>query len=105
MRETLPLIEFLREIHEVLGVVELIKDRKIKCNVFEDNNGCIELAKCPKLRPRTKHIGIKYHHFRSKVADGTIHIAPIDTHEQQADIFTKALPRDQFKYLRKLFTG
>jgi len=41
MRETLPLIEFLREIHEVLGVVELIKDRKIKCDVFEDNNGCI----------------------------------------------------------------
>ena len=35
----------------------------ISCKVFEDNNGALELANDPKFRPRTKHIGIKYHHF------------------------------------------
>eukprot|EP00957_Ditylum_brightwellii_P008323 630092-Ditylum_brightwellii.AAC.1 len=58
-------------------------DEKVdfRCTVFEDNNGCIELAKCPRMRPRTKHIAIKYHHFRSKVKDGSIRIERIDTHD------------------------
>ena len=33
--------------------------------------------------------------------DGTIKIMFIDTLDQQADIFTKALARDQFRCLRK----
>ena len=36
---------------------------KIHCKIFEDNSGAVELAKQPKLRPRTKHIAIQYHHF------------------------------------------
>ena len=31
---------------------------------FEDNNGAIELEKEPKYRPRTKHLSIKWNHFR-----------------------------------------
>eukprot|EP00957_Ditylum_brightwellii_P057304 4343428-Ditylum_brightwellii.AAC.1 len=45
---------------------------EFKCTVFKDNNGCIELLKCPRMRPRTKHIIIKYHHFRKKVKKGLI---------------------------------
>ena len=37
----------------------------VKCEVFEDNVGAIELAKLPKLQPRTKHIAVHYHHFRT----------------------------------------
>jgi len=36
---------------------------KIHCKVFEDNEGAIEIANVPKMRPRTKHLNIKYHHF------------------------------------------
>ena len=32
--------------------------------VFEDNKGALQLALEPKHRPRTKHICVKYHHFR-----------------------------------------
>ena len=35
--------------------------------LFEDNTGAIELIFIKKLRPRTKHINIKYHHFRQHV--------------------------------------
>ena len=105
IRETLPLIEFLDKAHLAIGIKPFSDDRITKCTVFEDNNGCIELAKCPRLRPRTKHIGIKYHHFRSKVADSTVKVLPIDTKDQIADIFTKALPKEQFRFLRKLLLG
>jgi hypothetical protein len=77
----------------------------VRCKVFEDNVGAIELARCPKLRPRTKHIAIQYHHFRTDVAKKLINIQHVTTTEQVADIATKPLPRDQFKYLRQRLFG
>jgi hypothetical protein len=39
--------------------------------------------------PRTKHIAVKNHHFRSKIGpDRGIIIQRVDTKEQKADIFT-----------------
>jgi len=105
IREVIPILTLIQEIHEKMSIPNPSKTCATKCTVFEDNNGCIELANCPRLRLRTKHIGIKYHHFRSKVLDGTIKILPIDTKDQQADIFTKPLPRDQFRKLRQLLIG
>jgi len=35
--------------------------------VFEDNAGAVEITNVHKVRPRTKHLNIKYHHFREKV--------------------------------------
>ena len=76
-----------------------------KCKAFEDNAGAIELAKAPKLRPRTKHINIKYHHFREHVERGEITIEKIDTSEQLADLGTKPLTRKPFEKLRKKLQG
>ena len=73
--------------------------------MFEDNNGALELAKTPRMRPRTKHISLKYHHFRQQVKDGKVKIEAIDTKVQIADIFTKPLPRLQFETLRRIFLG
>ena len=75
---------------------------RLHCRVFEDNSGALELAKVPKMRPRTKHINIIYHHFRSFVRDGKISIWPINTNEQPADILTKPLPVAKFSKFRKL---
>ena len=77
----------------------------MKCKVLEDNNGAIELAKAPKILPRTKHIALKYHHFREHVRKSLIEINLIDTLEQVADIFTKALSFPMFNYLRKKMMG
>ena len=51
--------------------------------IFEDDNGAMELAREPKYRPRTKHIGIKYHHFREH-GRRTVN-KHIDAKEQIAD--------------------
>ena len=73
---------------------------------WEDNVGTQNLAnsKGPLMTSRTKHIGIKYHWFRSKI--GTeIEILRVSTDLQRADIFTKGLTRYPFEEKRKLVMG
>ena len=62
-REFLPMMELLKEINEVFSLN--LSSPKIHCKVYEDNESCISLAKTQRFSPRTKHISIKYHHFRS----------------------------------------
>jgi hypothetical protein len=51
----------------------------IKSTVFEDNNGDISTATAVKMTPRTKHIAVKYHFFKSHINVGTgISLAKID---------------------------
>jgi hypothetical protein len=51
----------------------------VYCKVFEDSAGALELARLPKLCPRTKHINVCYHHFCKHVQKGLIKIFPINT--------------------------
>jgi hypothetical protein len=43
------------------------------------------------MRPRTKHIITKYHHFRQEVQDGRIVIKAIGTEDMLANIPTKVV--------------
>jgi hypothetical protein len=103
MRDILPLLDQMKEMNSIFGD----KDTKptVHCTLFEDNNGALELAKAPRYRPRTKHIAIKYHHFREHVKKGAVSIEPIDTKEQIADQFTKGLQNAVFEYLRFKLLG
>ena len=75
--------------------------------VFEDNEAALKQAgtTLPRLSPRTKHIGIKYHWFKSKIQVGEIELLPIDTKLQKADIFTKRLVTAEFEHKRNLVLG
>ncbi len=75
------------------------------CKLFEDNAGAIHLAKVPKMRPRTRHINQKYHHFHEWVKSGLIEILPIDTLEQPADLMTKPLDLASFVKHREAIMG
>ena len=103
MREVIPFMNLMKEIDDIFGIHN--PSPKIHCKVFEDNRSCIKVAESPKFTPRTKHIAIKYHHFRKFVSDGTIQISHIDTKEQIADIFTKPLDEATFVYLRAKLMG
>ena len=103
MKDIIPTMEHLEQLEKTLNIES--KRPSVKCKVFEDNNGAIELAKAQNIRPRTKHIALKYHHFREHVRKGLIEINPIDYIEQVAYIFTKALPFPIFNYLRKNMMG
>ena len=78
---------------------------KVHCRAFEDNSGALEMARSPKMRPRTKHLNIKYHHFHEAVEAGDITIHPISTHDQLADIFTKPLGDSLFDRFRTAIMG
>ena len=104
MREVLPLIELLQELRK-FGLIKGINTPKVYCKVFEDNSGAIEIAKAPKMRPRTKYLNTKYHHFRDQVENGTIQLNYIGTDEQQADILTKAVDTRTFEKHRKAIMG
>ena len=103
MREVIPFMNIMIEVGDVFTLHK--PKPKFHCKAFEDNRSCIKVVESPKFAPRTKHITIKYHHFRSFVADGSIQTFPIDTKEQLADIFTKPLDRVIFVKLRRLLMG
>ena len=99
-------------LRDVIGIIHLLEDLKqhalplhastpiIKCRTFEDNMSCVKMANNHKTRPRTKHLAIRLHHFRSHIVKKTITVEHISTKEQLADIFTKPLPKPQFCKLR-----
>jgi hypothetical protein len=70
----------------------------VYCKVFEDNLGALELARLPKLCPRTKYINVCYHHFREHMCKGLIKIFPINTKDQIADTLTKALTQNDYQH-------
>jgi hypothetical protein len=104
MREVLPIIWLLEEARQ-RGIPVLSVKTKVHCKVFEDNAGAIEIANVPKMRPRTKHLNIKYHHFREEVRKGTISIYHARTEDQIADIFTKPLAETPFMKHRERIQG
>jgi hypothetical protein len=59
--------------------------------IYEDNASCIVLAHSEGTKQRTKHISIKWHHFRDQVRLGHIKLIKIDTNFNWADILTKPL--------------
>ena len=101
-------IALSRSLRDVIPIMELVAEMKAKkfqvvctepyvyCKTFEDNSGALELARLPKLRPRTKHINTSYHHFREHVRKGLVKVFPISTHDQIADCLNKALPQNAF---------
>ena len=100
LREIIPMMKLISEMNEHGWGMPMVTPR-IHCRVFEDNSGALELAKVPKMRPRTKHINIIYHHFRTFVRDGKVTIWPIDTNDQPADMLTKPLSVAKFVKFRK----
>ena len=78
---------------------------KIRCSVFEDNSGALELARLPKICPRTKHINQAYHHFHEDVGRKEILIEVTPTECQIADILNKPLTEPAFMRHRKAIMG
>ncbi|GJV45533.1 hypothetical protein Tco_1430069 [Tanacetum coccineum] len=53
----------------------------------------------PVQHSRTKHIDVRYHFIKEQVEKGIVKLFFVGTEYQLADLFTKALSEDMFKYL------
>jgi hypothetical protein len=79
MWELIPLLQLL---FKITAAMKLPKIKGV-VTVFVDNNGAISTIK---ITPRTKHIAVKYHFFRSHINEGNdISLSKIDTNLQKAD--------------------
>jgi len=92
LRSVIHLMDLVTETKQQLAWTVTDAVPKIHCKVMEDNSGALEMARLPKMRPRTKHLCVKLHHFRDRVKDGSIAIHKVPTRFQLADIAAKGQP-------------
>jgi hypothetical protein len=81
---------------EESGIRELNKPMA----VYEDNSACIALGHSLKSSKSAKHYQVRLHFLREHVQARTIEFEKVDTKDQLADGFTKALSRELFESFR-----
>nr|GEZ79168.1 retrotransposon protein, putative, unclassified [Tanacetum cinerariifolium] len=70
-----------------------------KIPMYCDSKAAIAISCNPVQHSHTKHIDVRYHFIKEKVEKGIIEVFFVKTKYQLADMFTKALSEDRFKYL------
>jgi len=83
---------WLQGLLEDLGVGQ--KHIMVHC----DSQSAICLAKNQVFHARTKHIDVRYHFVREIVEEGEILLVKIHTEENPADMMTKVISANKFKY-------
>ncbi|GKE51113.1 hypothetical protein Tco_1486269 [Tanacetum coccineum] len=71
----------------------------IEIPLYCDNRSAIALCCNNVQHSRSKHIDIRHHFIREQVEKGVVELYFVTTDYQLANIFTKALPRERFKFL------
>lgn len=64
-----------------------------------DNTSAIKIATNPVQHENTKHIDVDCHYIRELIVDRLITLRHISSHDQLADLFTKAMTRARHRYL------
>ena len=95
LREVIHMMQLVEEA-KLLGWDTFMGKPTVHYTVFEDNSGALEMAKLPKMRPRTKHLNIRLHHFRERVRKGEISIKKVASEFQLGDLMTKPQPEALF---------
>jgi hypothetical protein len=106
MRYLLPLKNILKEIMGKIGV-EGSAIAKFRTALWEDTLGALILAHLEpgRMTPHSKHYGVKYHWFRTKLKPNDVEMPPVVSAEQRADFMMKSLTAQAFMDNRKLTMG
>nr|GFB36460.1 hypothetical protein [Tanacetum cinerariifolium] len=70
-----------------------------KIPMYCDSKAAIAISCNLVQHSRTKHIDVRYHFIKEKVEKGIVELFFVRTEYQLADMLTKALSEDRFKYL------
>ncbi|GKF32872.1 retrovirus-related pol polyprotein from transposon TNT 1-94, partial [Tanacetum coccineum] len=83
--------------NEILKKFDLHKSDPVDTPMVERTKLDEDLSGTP--HSRSKHIDIRHHFIREQVEKGVVKLYFMRTEYQLADIFTKALPREQFEFI------
>ncbi|GJV52513.1 retrovirus-related pol polyprotein from transposon TNT 1-94 [Tanacetum coccineum] len=72
-----------------------------KIPMYYDSKAAIAISCNPVQHSPTKHIDVRYHFIKEQVEKGIVELFFVGIEYQLADLFTKALSEDRFKYLVK----
>ncbi|GKF35398.1 hypothetical protein Tco_0108598 [Tanacetum coccineum] len=72
-----------------------------KIPMYCDSKAAIAISCNPVEHSHTKHIDVRYHFIKEQVERGIVELFSVGTECQLADLFTKALSEDMFKYLAR----
>ena len=87
LREAIPQMHLLQELK--VAVFDILQmQHKVKCKMSEATTGAIEVATECKMRPRTEHLNVKFHHFWDEINSGKIAIKFVAGEDDPADILT-----------------
>nr|GEZ00438.1 uncharacterized mitochondrial protein AtMg00810-like [Tanacetum cinerariifolium] len=70
-----------------------------KIHMYCDSKATIAISCNPVQHSRTKHINVRYHFIKENAEKGIVELFFVRTEYQLADLFTKSLPEERFKYL------
>ena len=87
-------IVWLRGLLEELGFPQTTST-----HLHADNTSAIQIATNPVFHERTKHIEVDCHSIRDTLESQVISLPHISSDLQVADVFTKALTRQQHQFL------
>jgi hypothetical protein len=86
-------------VKEVVWIRNFINDLRIPgvhiniVPLYINNNSALKLTRNPEFHSRLKHINAKHHFIREKVEEGVINTQRVNTTDNLANVFTKALAR------------
>ena len=80
-----------------LSNIGIVRMEQVLITLFWDNSEVVAQSKDPRNHKKGKHIERKYHIIWDIVARGDIVVAKIDSANNLANLFTKALPQRTFE--------
>jgi hypothetical protein len=87
-------IRWLKElIHEMFGI------DIANINIYTDSTAAISIASSIRYHARTKHMSIKLNSIREWITNGLVKMNYIESHNNIADLLTKALSKEQHTLL------
>jgi hypothetical protein len=89
VREALWLRTLLAEIHSTPN---------LPTHISVDNHGTISFAENSGFHARSKHIDVRHHFIREKLASHEVSVSYCPTSENTADLFTKPLDKSKHEY-------
>eukprot|EP00963_Diacronema_lutheri_P010369 scaffold1036_cov253-Pavlova_lutheri.AAC.1 len=95
--EYVALSECCREVDYLRSIIDFLhQPSESPTEIFEDNQGTIDLVNNPVHHRRTKHVEVKYHYVRDAQEKGRIVVSKVHTSLNHADIMTKATDNATF---------